>query len=261
MASRMSRYAQKETKARSRSAQNKDLYRRIYDDIDYDNVEGIVTAFEDSDVNPDRIKELISRRESQRNRQIVRRDVEQRPLREFNYEDRNYDIRDVLNQAKTERPSEPTKKYRNLSNYGKQYDDIVLEKKEDFKKQEDELRNLIETVTNATIIDNNNDFGLDLLEDLRSNTMIGDSKSIRAIVNEEVSKEIEKTLSEKAKEVLLDQSFITNGMKLKKEEFNELDQVNKTIQKNNSLMITIIVFIVSAIIIFCAVGLIMTFAQ
>lgn len=91
--------------------------------------------------------------------------------------------------------------------------------------------------------------------------MIGDSKSIRAIVNEEVSKELEKTLKEKKQEELLDQSFITSSMKQQKLEFTDLNEVNKTIKKNNNLIITIIAFVVCAIVIFITVGLIMTFAK
>jgi len=230
MASRMDRYREPEQRVRSRSASNQELYRTIYDNAEYTNIEKIVTTPNANEVNIESIRKLISELENERTtRQIVKRDVEERKPIELPPEnERNYDIRDILIKAKTERPHEE-KQYRSLKNNEYNFlNNINLEdKKPTRQEQEEELKELINTITNSTLLNkmSDNELSMDLFEDLKSNTMIGDSKSIRSIIDEELEREKEKEL-EKTKQNTyydLDDNFgfdnrdFDNGGKTQKE--------------------------------------------
>ena len=117
------------------------------------------------------------------------------------------------------------------------------DKKYDIEKEETELKQLINTITNDKTINdlsNTNDVGL--LDELKSNTMVGDASSIKKILDEE--KEIEK-INETME---MDKSFYTASLGFTKRDFDELKDINHNIKKSNSFIIIILIILISLII-------------
>ena len=96
--------------------------------------------------------------------------------------------------------------------------------------EEDKLKGLIDTITNTSMLNKMGDseLSLDVLDDLKSNNT--------TIVNEYVPKNN------------IDTSFYTSGMKFKSKDFEELEEMNSNIEKNNKL-IKVLITIISIILI------------
>src|SRR5574344_2647380 len=92
----------------------------MYDDETYSNIEGVVTTPKSNEIDIEKIREILLRREEEENskNQLVKRDVEvEMPDMAFlDDEDKNYDIMDVLKQAKKENTDLRENKYRSLDN-------------------------------------------------------------------------------------------------------------------------------------------------
>ena len=96
------------------------------------------------------------------------------------------------------------------------------------------MDDLINLATLSSLGDN--ELSLDLLDSLKSedNTFIGD------LSNRTKKQEVE--MEE------MDNSFYTSSMNFSKEDFEELDDINKSLKKNN-IWITILVFILLVVVI------------
>lgn len=246
MLSRMDRYRETENKTKSRSESNQELYKRIYDNAEYTNIEKVVTTSNANEVNIDNIRQMIAELENeQHRRQIVRRDIEEPKLIEVPKDDgRSYDIRDIMAQAKSERPPE-TKKYRSLKN--NEYsilNNIDLPKEKTAEEKENDLQELMNTLTNASLINQMGDkeLSLNLLDDLRSETTIDDSKSIRAIIEEEMEKEREKT-RELAKTLTNQYRDLENNFGFNSKDFDGASDKKKS---NNFLVAATTFFVIVA---------------
>ena len=105
MASRMERYYKATNRTSKRSERNQDLYRDIYEDGEYSNIEGIATIEKSNEVDITKIKNMLKNREEYQRQREVRQMmtrptvVEESPTSELETE-KNYDIRDVLVKAK-----------------------------------------------------------------------------------------------------------------------------------------------------------------
>lgn len=245
MLSRMDRYSETEHKTRSRSENNQELYKRIYDNAEYTNIERVVSTSNANEVSIDNIKQMLAELENeQKRRQIVKRNVEEPKLIEVpKDDDRSYDIRDIMAQAKNERPPEQ-KKYRSLKNAEFNIlNNIDLPDEKTPEEKEKDLEELMHTLTNAALINKMGDkeLSLDLLDDLKSETMIEDSKSIRAIIEEEMEKEREKTRA-------LTQT-LTNDLKELQNNFGldskDFDNDNDSKKKGNKFLVIATSFLVT----------------
>ena len=145
------------------------------------------------------------------------------------YEEKNYDIREILNKAKSE--------YNEKQNYHRLKEAELpnpnrIKKLEEVEEidEEDKLKGLIDTITNTSMLNKMGDseLSLDVLDDLKSNNT--------TIVNEYVPKND------------IDTSFYTSGMKFKSKDFEELEEMNSNIEKNNKL-IKVLITIISIILI------------
>jgi len=248
MASRMERYY-KNKDTNKRSVRNESLYQTIYEDETYSNIEGVVATPKANEIDIEKIRELLASREKEKQmRKPERKQVIVEPEENnFEEEEKNYDIRDILVKAKDSRENNE-EKYRSLKNT--EYNilkNIKIRNKQD-EQQEDELKELINTITSTSFLNKMSDdeLSLDMFEDLKSNTMIGDSSSIKAILDEE-QEELNKTGE-------MDNSFFTSSLGFKEKDFEQLQDLSKSINKSNKIMK--IILIILSIVLVIVLGLV-----
>lgn len=266
MASRMERYYQLDTDTQKRSKRNQSLYEAIYEtDNEYSNIEGIATIEKTNEVDINKIKEMLKQREENMRRRmapvIESPKIEEVKIeKEETEEEKNYDIRDILVKAKSEKAEEKDDQYRSLKNT--QYNILKginlkeeIDRREYMKNEEtDELKELIHTITNTDVLNKlgDQDLSLDLLSDLKSvnDTQI-DRNSIRELLQEEKS-EMDDDPFDQARD--LDKSFYTSSLNFSDEDFDELGEIKKKFSKRRAIMITILVILFLAIVIVAGYG-------
>ncbi len=263
MKSRMEKYYGNRTKNKqnSRSNRNKALYSEIYTYGKYSNIEGIAEIDNANQVDITKVKELLQNRENYQKERKYRRITGEykqpeehlpKVSRRFpELEEKNYDIRDILKEAKENK--EPDNKERVLRNT--QYNilkniDLKKElKKEDYYEENDEedLKELIQTITNTSMLNKIGDADLaaDLLSDLKADdTKVGEIKNVRELIEQQNEPSTRKVSSN---EPTYDHSFFTSSLKLNKSDFVDGEEKPKS-KVFNIIIITIllIIMIVSA---------------
>lgn len=281
MASRMERYYKDELVSEGRSSRNKDLYKQIENMDNYSNIEGVVSIENTNEIDISKVKEMIRDRESYKKQKELNRvlnveNKKEEPVEEkIIIEEKNYDINSILTKAKESEPKKEEyhslgetqyKFLKSLNKKGKDYD---------LEKEEEELKELINTITSKTSLNDlkdsiksddkseknindeveidikkeeiNTEFDDDdvgLLDDLKSNTMIGDASSIKKLINEE--KRVDDTGT-------MDKTFLTTSMGFTQNDFEEFKDINNNINKNNKfiiILISIVGILVIAIVLF-----------
>lgn len=235
MPSRMERYYQSsETEIKRRSSKNQDLYRKIYEEGEYTNVEGISILPKNEKIDIEKIKELIGtpRKEPKA------KEVETKPVETVTLEpekEKNYDIRDVLEQAKNERP-EKDKKFENTQ-YNILKNIHLDETVTDNDMNTDDLKSMIESITS------NSKLGLtsDLLDDLKT---IHEPNMVHDI---EENQEI-------------DRSFYTSSLGFTSDDFEDLKEMKDSLRTNNRLT-KILLFILLVVIVTSVILLVTHFMK
>jgi len=92
----------------------------------------------------------------------------------------------------------------------------------------------------SAIDDNTDDVGL--LDDLKSDTMVGDASSIKKIIDEE------KEFTKEFDTMQLDKSFYTSSFGFTQKDFEELKDMNHKIKKGNKFIITLLIILILLII-------------
>lgn len=224
MASRMERLHEKE----ERSTKNEHIYRKldeyqINEMGSYSNIEG-VAKLDGNEVNIEMVKKLInSSAGNTKKEKSVKTDV-----KELDYEEQNHDINDILDKAKEDLPNDDNK-YRNLKNY-----ELLKQIKVNSEEEKEELKELINTMALESLPDD-----LGMFDDLKSNTMVGDSNSIKKIIEE--AKESEEKEEVVEEEPVIDRSFYTASFNLSDEELSDFKNIGLDIKKNNKLMKILII--------------------
>lgn len=240
MASRMDRYSKEDTVMSGRSSRNKSLYKQIEDLDSYTNIAGVATIENKNYIDLEKVKELLKHGESLREekKEIIKQNID--PVEEE--EKRNYDIKELLSKVK-ENENEEEKKYRSLSS--KQYELLkqLNERKKSKEIDEAEIDELVKTISNMKAIEDSDDVGL--LDDLKSDTMVGDAASIKKIIDDE------KELNKEFETTKIDKSFYTSSFGFTQRDFEELKDINHKIKKDNKkiigLLITLIVLILGLV--------------
>lgn len=248
MASRMDRYYKNEVVSSGRSTKNKSLYKQIEDLDNYTNIEGVATIEKTNEIDISKVQEMLKNRENYKKqkqyRSLIKEEKEvEKPIIEEKQEIRNYDIRDILSKAKEEPKDEAS--YRSLGE--EQYNTLkslsIKGKSYDIEKEEEELKDLINTITAKkalTKLDDTDDVGL--LDDLKSDTMVGDVSSIKKIIEEE--KEVIKNIKEEDLKEEIDKSFYTSSFGFTQKDFEELKNMNHNIKKSNKFIIVLLVVLI-----------------
>ncbi len=245
MASRMDRYSKTELTSTQigRSDRNKSLYKQIEDLDSYTNIAGVATIENKNSIDLEKVKELLRSREIKTNE---KEDVKIEEQEEKDEETRNYDIRALLSKAK-ENEDKENKKYRSLSSKQHKVLRELNEKNKENKKlkeiDEEELSELVKTLSNMSTITDDDTGDVGLLDDLKSDTMVGDASSIKKIIDEE------KELTEEFENMKLDKSFYTSSFGFTQRDFEELKNINHKIKKDNKFIITLLIILIVLIII------------
>lgn len=256
MSSRMEKYYDDASTANKRSERNATLYKKMYDDEIYSNIEGVVTTPKTNEIDIEKIREVLLRREQQENskNQLVKRDieVEMPDMNFFDDEDKNYDITDILKQAKEESESSRENKYRSLdSEYIKELKNPV-KKIEKIPTENDiqEIKELMNTIANSKDLAKlkDTDLSLGMFSDLKANTGTLNSEDpiIKAIINE--AREMEERNSLTKEQENIDKTFDTKGMKLKAKDYvKKTEDLDSDNDKNPILTIfMVILFLILA---------------
>lgn len=245
MASRMERYY-KTKESKKRIVRNESLYQTMYEDETYSNIEGVVATPKANEIDIEKIKKLLASREREKNqtRKFERKTLPVEPEETFEEEEKNYDIRDILVKAKDSRENNE-EGYRSLKNT--EYNilkNIKINNKQD-PEQEDELKELINTITSTSLLNKMSDdeLSLNMFDDLKADTMVGDSSSIKAILEETKEDKLHDTNE-------IDKSFFTSSLGFKDKDFEQLQDLSQSINKNNKIMkiILIVLFVVAALV-------------
>ncbi len=240
MASRMERYYEDEVLTTGRSKKNKSLYEQIQDLDNYTNIEGVASIENNNEIDISRVKKMINNRENYKKERELRTLLnEKEDLKEEisieHEEEKNYDINDILNKVKNSTTIDDNHRKLDENSY-KELKNIIHKSKVEPKEIEEKEEVIVEAV------DSDDDGGL--LDDLKSDTVVGDASSIKKIIEEEKEKEIE----EKEE---VDRSFYTTNFGLTKKDFEDLKDLNVQVSKtNNKIMVLLMVIIIIIIIAF-----------
>ena len=249
MASRMDRYHKSELITSGRSSKNKSLYEQIKDLDNYTNIEGVATIEKTNEIDISKVQEMIKNRENYKKqkqlRNILKEEKEKlEKIEEIEEITKNYDIRDLLSKIK----DEPETEKRSRSLKDEQYE--VLKslntnpktKKIEVEKEEEELKELLNTIASTKAINDLTSADVGLFDDLKSDTTVGDAASIKKILEEEKERKIEETNME------IDKSFYTSSLGFTQSDFEELKNMNHKIKKGNKFIIILLVILILLII-------------
>lgn len=246
MASRMERYHSNESNSQNRSTKNKSLYRQIDDLNSYTNIEAVATIEKTNEIDLSKVQAMLKKREGYNKRKNLRSvledEVKELDKLEEQAEEKNYDIHDLLSKVKEEPQKE--KRFRKLE--AEEYEFL---KNLNLKNRPGEFSGESKEKTEEPIFDDTDDVGL--LDDLKSNTMVGDASSIKKIISEE--KDVKEDTAN-LEDTGIDNSFYTSSFGFTKKDFEELKNINHNIKKSNKfiiiLLVTLIIVIGGAIIYF-----------
>ena len=247
MKSRMERYYESNTPSLnpSRTEKNRALYENDYkgdyDLKNYSNIEGFAEIDKTNEINIDKLKALLKKREEEKELELphlIKRSTESKPLLFDDKEEKKHDLTEILKEAKSERKNDD--KQRNLNNT--QFD--ILKNINMREEQEnEELNDLINTITNTSILNKlaDKELSLNLLDDLKSNdntSIVSPSDIKDAIKSQNNSYESTNELSK------IDKSFYTSSLGFTSDDFEQLRDIQATIKTNNRL-IKFLVFILA----------------
>mgnify|MGYP007038864315 FL=1 len=252
MVSRMEKYYKGDTNITKRSQKNKELYRSIYDTGEYSNIEGIATMTKNNEIDITKIKNTLKNRENYKRekqyRQLTNKKEEKEEKtisNEFTTkEQKNYDIRDILTKAKDKKPVEDTPRSLDNTNYNilknlKLDNEKKHEKIYEKEEYDEDLKELIDTITNTSMLNKMNDkeLGLNMfnLEDT-SNSKVDGRESVRQLL--EQAKKYQgnnNTIPE------FDNSFYTSSLNFNKDDFEEASNYIKN-KKSKKILLKVLVF-------------------
>lgn len=250
MASRMDRYYKSELVTSGRSSRNVSLYKQIEDLDSYTNIEGVATIDKTNEIDITKVKEMLQNRENYKKQKKLKslynqekEEIKETPQKEE--EPKNYDINDILSKVKKS-DTDIYNKYRSLGK--EQYETLkslsIKEKEYNIEKEEAQLKELIHTIANNKSLNQlKEDTDVGLLDELKSNTMVGDASSIKKIIDEE------KRLKEQEDTMEMDKSFYTSSFGFTQSDFEELKNMNHNIKKSNKFIIILLVVLIFIIVV------------
>ena len=256
---RMDRYYKVEEQSKRRTNKNQDLYKNIYESGEYSNIEGIATIDKSNEVDITKVKNMLKNREEyQRQKEMKSFRPEEVEVPSYEIfetgEDKVYDIRDILEKAKVNKPEEEHKSLDNIN-----FEIIKELKEKNNKKDEEDLKDMIDTIAHTSQLNklSNQELGLDIFDDLKSenNTVIQDKDSIREILEQAKKNDEKKEITNTG----LDKSFYTSSLNFGKKDFEEVQELSKKVKKNHTMikvLLFIIILVVTAVAIYLVYNLI-----
>lgn len=244
--SRMDRYYKNNHEINKRSRLNQDLYRSIYDADEYSNIEGIATMDKTNEIDLEKIKGMLKSREdfnSQKEyRQLFRRpDVEEVKEEVEVEEEKNFDIRDILEKVRNQKQEDD--KYRSIdnTNYNLLKELKIQERKKKIEEEQNELRELVDTITSTSVLNKMGDseLSLSMFDDLKaSDKTIAESKSIKKILDE---------AKKEATEPKMSNSFYTKSLNFSKKDLQEYEDSKEENKKRRRIKLVVLFIVIIAI--------------
>lgn len=245
MPTRMDRYRDEftnEETCQSRTAKNEELYKNIYADREYSNIEGIASISKSNEIDLDKLKEMLKRKEEREERKYRTAEIE--PIQKLEEEiekQKDYDINEVINKAKKENHED--NRHRSLKSVD--LDFLKSLDMQDIKDLEEEQEEQMQTLTNTNLLNKLGDkeLSLEMLSELKStgNTKVDTEGTLKEAIEKE-RKEIE---DKKVEET----AFFTTNNLFKKEDFESLGEISDSIKKSdkNTKIIMIILGVLAVI--------------
>ena len=202
-----------------------------------------------NEIDISKVQEMIKNRENYKKkrqlRDILKEEVEElEKIEEVQEITKNYDIKDLLSKIK----DEPIEEQRSRSLKEEQIEILkslnVKEKpkKVEIEEEEKDLKELLNTIASTKALTKlkteESDLDVGLLDDLKSDTIVGDAASIKKIIEEEKEKRIEDTNIE------IDKSFYTSSFGFTQSDFEELKNMNHKIKKSNKFIIVLLIILI-----------------
>ncbi|MBE6152946.1 MAG: hypothetical protein E7166_01775 [Firmicutes bacterium] len=259
MKSRMEKYYNQNEEFIGRRTKNENLYRKK-DYSMYSSNETIIDTNNEIDIT--KLKNIIQSREDYQRAKSYRNmlsdkkfDYDDIEVEEDSYEEKNYDINVLLQKVKDEKDQiDEQDKMRKLRNT--QYDilsnlDIKSKKTktvDDLEKQKEELKDLINSITNknnSVEVEDNDPLGL--LSDLQATSVITPSATINNndIVPPQKDVEVSNPKSIENKEDAEDEeSFYSDSFTFSKKDFEGLTDLNENVKSNNILIKILIIILI-----------------
>lgn len=231
MKSRMDKYYDSnDTKART--SKNQQLYRTIYDEVEYSNVEGISIIEKNEKIDLDMIRELINKNNNESKIKTKPVEMPKVEIEESFEDDKSYDIRDILSKAKDNRVVDSKRISDTQYNVLKENNlDGEINNYQNYK--EEDLKGMIEAISS-----NSKGYTVNLLDDLKS---IYDATMHEKIDNKiEEEKQVEKMPE-------IDRSFYTTTMGFKAEDFEDLKEIQEDVE--NSTLTKILIFVLCLVVV------------
>ena len=239
MSSRMEKYHSSNSQSRTRSVRNEDLYKNIYENVEYSNIEGIATMDKTNEISIDQIRELLKERETIKERKNpVKTEVPK--VNSNPSSQRSYDIRDILVKAKGDHVED--NRNRSLKNT-----DFNILKNINVDEDNSRVDKLEKTLANTAVLKGYDDgeLSLDMLSDLKStgNTIV--NKTNTRVLLKEVQEAKDKY--QVKDDDGLDKSFYTSSLGFKDDDFEQLKDIQDSIDSNNK-MIKVLFFLLFLIV-------------
>lgn len=217
MSSRMDRYYENHGEETKRTNKNSTLYKDLYSNKEYDNVENLNLNV-GKEININDVKDMLEKRDKYRDAKDYRIIKPEEPvMRRVRYyeedEPNSHDINEMIGQAKVERPAE--EKRRSLEETQVLTLEELISKKSYAKKKKlnkSDMEDLVNTIYDTQML--SEDGGL--FDDLKSTGKTVMAPSIKQVLEE--AKEEAKDAED------MDNSFFTSSLGLKKSDFDEVEE-------------------------------------
>lgn len=235
MKSRLDKYDNKESFSRVNKNQN--LYDDIYSNTNYSNM---VVIDDSNEIDISKIKEIIDKQKN------VNKRVDKTPNLEKeydsivppkNYENKLYDINEVLKEAKSQRDiMEDANEKRKIQNYkfNENLDEELSKTRkvyESLVKEEKELLNIMNTLTNVSSVDLAKDMFNDLTEDSEKTQLIkptdlADKVDVRKVPDENT------------------EEYSTDTFMFSSKDFDDISDLRESVRKSSTFIKILIVLVV-----------------
>ena len=232
---RMDRYKEIDT-CNTRSSKNEKLYDEIYNSREYNNIEGVAEISSNSEINIDKLKEMLSKREEKKYRTATIPIINERKEEET----KEYDINEVLNSAKHTSKEDNT--HRSLNSVDLEFLKTLDMRENKINEDSKEIDEYVESHNNEKVHDT--ELALDMLSELKptGNTILDTDGNFKEKLDEEIKNQPKE----------LDGTFFTTDNMFDKDDFEELDELSGEINKNRNVIKIIAVLLLLTIAIYGA---------
>ena len=255
MPSRLNRYY--ETENNSRTEKNSHLYSDIYSGNNYDNLVGVRSLDKTNEINLEKVRQMIKDRETYQKQKeylkIAKKEttydiptINNRDLEE----EAKYDINDFLQKAKENKREDAESMFLKSKKYDYLLDSRIYNNKkgieEKLEEHEEKINTILNTITKGLDLNkmSTSDLSLDLLSDLKSNTMVG--KEMNHLNNISGTKQ-------KAEDIDMDKSFYTSSINISDNDFEVASQIIEKPKKEKiglKILITAVLLIITILVIY-----------